>query len=85
VLINVNGILYGTTSGGGNTGCTWGCGTVFSVDPATGTEIVLYAFCSMTNCSDGQNPVGLINVDGVFFGAAGGGVKNAGIVFEITP
>ena len=63
-LINVGGILYGTTAYGGNDGiqvptCRWkyeGCGTVFSVNPATGVEQVVYAFQgSKDGGSDGAN------------------------------
>ena len=63
-LIDVNGTLYGTTSAGGNGG------TVFSFYPSTGTETVLYSFCSQTNCTDGQNPeANLIDVKGTLYGA----------------
>src|ERR1700721_2796264 len=51
-LIDVNGTLYGTTAWGPN--CpkvgTAGCGTVFSIDPTTRAETVLYAFCTQQNC-----------------------------------
>src|SRR5438132_2689482 len=71
-LINVNGTLYGTTSGGGsNTSCDLGngCGTVFSLDPSTDVEKVLYSFCSQSNCTDGANPAdSLINVKGTLYG-----------------
>ena len=44
-LIDVSGMLYGVTLGGGadSTDCT-GCGTVFSLNPNTGAETVLYSF-----------------------------------------
>src|SRR5579862_5037228 len=45
-LLDVKGILYGTTVGGGV--CrpeSRGCGTVFALDPRTGTETVLHSFC----------------------------------------
>jgi uncharacterized repeat protein (TIGR03803 family) len=35
LLINVNGILYGTTFYGGGSQCQNGCGTVFFVSPVT--------------------------------------------------
>src|ERR1700719_222189 len=50
-LINVNGTLYGTTIYGGASCGSGGCGTVFSVDPTTGAETVLYSFCSEKNCT----------------------------------
>jgi len=33
VVIGSGGVLYGTTSGGGNPICDFGCGTVFSLTP----------------------------------------------------
>lgn len=92
-LINVKGTLYGTTEeGGGNTGCGGdsGCGTVFAVDPATGTETVIYAFCGFKNCIDGQRPFAkLLDVNGTLYGTAnsGGGTgcdgSGCGVVFAI--
>jgi uncharacterized repeat protein (TIGR03803 family) len=85
-LINVNGMLYGTTSfGGGYYGCgnSNGCGTVFSIDPKSGTEAVLHSFGSG---SDGGSPVaGLINVNGMLYGTtASGGAQRHGTVFSIS-
>ncbi len=67
-LTAVNGILYGTTPfGGANDN-----GTIFSLDPKTGTETVLYSFCSQQGCPDGDLPSGgLIDVNGTLYGAAG--------------
>lgn len=89
-LINVNGVLYGTTSEGGST-CPQegeGCGTIFSITPS-GKEKVLYAF---KGGADGLDPVaGLIAVNGDLYGTtySGGGsgcVLNlgCGIVFAVT-
>lgn len=69
-MIAVDGVLYGTTVSGGTTGCTEnspsGCGTVFSFDPATGTETVLHSFGTG---SDGKNPEGgLMALDGKLYG-----------------
>jgi uncharacterized repeat protein (TIGR03803 family) len=88
-LIEVNGILYGTTFWGGGTGCTIGngCGTVFSLDLSTGTETVLYTFCSQTNCADGAEPAAsLIAVNGTLYGTTQtGGAGKDGTVFSIDP
>jgi uncharacterized repeat protein (TIGR03803 family) len=89
-LIDVSGMLYGTTTGGGaNTACDYGngCGTVFSVDPTTGTETVLYSFCNQTNCTDGASPfASLIDVNGTLYGTTqSGGTHGYGTVFAITP
>jgi uncharacterized repeat protein (TIGR03803 family) len=55
------GNLYGTTQDGGNGQCGGtGCGVVFKLSPQSGgswTETVLYAFCSLTACADGERPL----------------------------
>jgi uncharacterized repeat protein (TIGR03803 family) len=87
-LIAVNGVLYGTTFyGGANCRRAAGCGTVFSIDPNTGAETVVYSFCSQRKCLDGSSPdAGLLNVNGTLYGTTyKGGTKGAGTVFSITP
>ncbi len=90
------GNLYGTTAGGGNffgnpsncligTEDRLGCGTVFRVDRAGG-EIVLYRFCSTSNCADGATPTaGLIrDAAGNLYGTTvGGGANGGGTVFKL--
>lgn len=83
-LLNVNGVLYGTTFDGG-TGCAdGGCGTVFSLDPATDAETVLHSFGSGT---DGSGPIaGLVDVKGTLYGTArAGGTYGEGVIFSIDP
>jgi uncharacterized repeat protein (TIGR03803 family) len=88
-LIDVNGVLYGTTYGGGLCNALPGCGTVFSFDPAMGAEKVLYFFCTQQNCADGQSPVArLIHVKGILYGTTyyGGGQAceyGCGTVFSL--
>jgi len=84
-LINVNGMLYGTTAYGGANGD----GTVFSITPS-GTETVLYSFKG--GSGDGAYPfAGLINIKGTFYGTTSEGGANCGssggcgTVFAITP
>jgi uncharacterized repeat protein (TIGR03803 family) len=77
-LIDVKGTLYGTTYYGGqndgNAYCEDGCGTVFSVDPNTSTETVLYSLCGKNNCADGANPeANLIDVKGTLYGTTSQG------------
>jgi uncharacterized repeat protein (TIGR03803 family) len=85
-LIRVNGTLYGTTTFGGNVGCdSRGCGTVFSLDPGTGTEVVLHNFGGGT---DGAVPyAGVISVKGILYGTTfdGGGSCDCGTVFSLDP
>ncbi len=62
----VGGIVYGTTWQGGNGTCGYGCGTIFSVNPATGAETILHAF---QGGSDGNNPeASLLKVGSVLYG-----------------
>lgn len=95
-LINVNGTLYGTTIiGGANYNGQGEGGTVFSLNPTTGAETVLYSFCSQQNCSDGNQPIAaLINVNGTLYGTTfyGGAVGEncsgppfCGTVFSLNP
>lgn len=84
-LRDVNGTLYGTTSGGGGSADCNNCGTVFSIDPATHTETVLHAFQGYD--TDGSSPeAGLINVNGTLYGTTyGGGTRGGGTVFAVNP
>ena len=82
-----DGLLYGTTAYGSQTNCgSQGCGTVFSVDPATRSEKVIHAFTLYT----GKNPEAALLSKGRFlYGnlARGGsnGLNGAGSVFRIDP
>ncbi len=81
-----DGNFYGLTSGGGNPGCAYGCGTVFQIGPA-GTLTTLYDFCSEANCSDGDLPAaGLMQAsNGNFYGTTcAGGASGVGTAFSIS-
>ncbi len=86
-LLPVNGVMYGTTFGGGVSGCSSGsgsgCGTVFRVR-LSGTERVIHRF---GNGADGANPVaGLIGKNGLFYGTTvDGGANGNGAVFDVNP
>jgi uncharacterized repeat protein (TIGR03803 family) len=89
LIADAAGNLYGTTEfGGGASGCSGGCGTVFKVTPS-GTETVLHSFTG----SDGASPVaGLIaDAAGNLYGTTelGGGTigcsGGCGTVFKVTP
>lgn len=78
-LTNVNGTFYGTTLYGGANNE----GAVFTLDPATGNEGLLYSFKG--GSGDGAHPHGLINVNGVLYGTTGrGGASDKGTIFKIT-
>jgi uncharacterized repeat protein (TIGR03803 family) len=83
-LIYVGGTMYGTTFEGGSTKCSAdGCGTVFSINPATGAEQVVRTF----DISDGANPeAGLTNVGATLYGTIlNGGTIDFGTVFSLNP
>jgi uncharacterized repeat protein (TIGR03803 family) len=89
-----DGNFYGVTQNGGTGG---GFGGVFFQMTPSGTYTVLYNFCSLTNCSDGDLVQGLSYADdGNFYGTAlgggnmtapectTGGVVGCGTIFKIT-
>jgi uncharacterized repeat protein (TIGR03803 family) len=95
----VTPLLYGTTYGGGATAgpspdpCAQGCGTVYTIDPATMHEHVVWRFQGAPQ-HDGAIPVGAVSlVDGAIYGTtAYGGTKNStacphgcGTIFKIDP
>jgi uncharacterized repeat protein (TIGR03803 family) len=80
------GNLYGTTIEGGATGG----GTVFKLTPnqdGSWTESVLYGFCSLSNCGDGDKPNAGLTLDqtGNLYGTTFGGGNLNGVVFKLTP
>lgn len=80
-LVAIKGNLYGTTQQGG----TYGAGTVYSLNPKTGAESVVYAF--QNNGADGVYPqADLINLNGTLYGTTPtGGAYGDGTVFSIVP
>jgi uncharacterized repeat protein (TIGR03803 family) len=78
-LIDVGGILYGTTQSGGASNL----GTLFQIDPMTGTETVLYSFSGAT---DGEYPLStLLHRGGNLYGTTiRGGSGTWGTVFEFN-
>jgi len=92
LVLGADGNFYGTTSYSG-TGSPYP-GTVFKITPK-GFLTTLYTFCSQPNCTDGTQPISLVQgVDGNFYGATQyGGVYppscpvpyGCGTVFKLTP
>jgi uncharacterized repeat protein (TIGR03803 family) len=90
LLLDASGNLYGTTSGGGNSGnCSQsGCGVVFELmrqSKSKYKEEVLYNF---TDGSDGAFPDAnlIFDASGNLYGTASeGGDGLSGTVFELTP
>jgi uncharacterized repeat protein (TIGR03803 family) len=98
LIFDSQGNLYGTSAhGGSSSGCgDSGCGTVFELSPESRggwSEKVLYSFCSLSSCADGEEPgVGPLVRDsaGDLYGTTvmGGAYRNCngdtcGVVFKL--
>jgi uncharacterized repeat protein (TIGR03803 family) len=81
------GNLYGTTM---LAGANNDSGVIFKLSPSN-VETVLYAFCALPDCADGQGPGYIVEgSDGSFYGTAGpgfndSGLINGGVVFKVDP
>jgi uncharacterized repeat protein (TIGR03803 family) len=80
----LNGLLYGTTYGGG----AHAGGTVFSIKTTGGTPAILYSFCSLSDCADGSAPQATLiqGTDNNFYGSTyyGGEFTYYGNVFKVS-
>ena len=79
-----DGNFYGTTRGGGRSGCNVGCGVVYKLTPS-GEVSVLYAFGASP--SDGDRPLGRLiqGRDGALYGVtSSGGAYGGGTAFRVT-
>ncbi len=100
LIFDKAGNLYGTASFANGSGCGIGCGNVFELMPngdGTWTQKVLYTFCSLSSCADGENPVAGVIFDtaGNLYGTTAGGgtgtgcgssgIEPCGTVFELMP
>jgi uncharacterized repeat protein (TIGR03803 family) len=81
-LLDLNGTLYGTASGGGK----YAFGAVFSLS-TSGREKLLHSFKYQGRSKDGYNPVGgLTAIKHTLYGTTQlGGTHDDGTVFSITP
>jgi hypothetical protein len=80
LIVDGSGRLYGTTAGGGNSGCQGGCGTVFQMVPDGSTFLETRRFSFLGNGhKDGSSPVGglLAGPAGAIYGTTtyGGGTS----------
>jgi uncharacterized repeat protein (TIGR03803 family) len=82
LAVGIDGNLYGTAQGG-----THGGGVLFQITPS-GTETILYNFCSLSGCADGffpQTPI-MQHTNGKFYGSVeSGGVNglNGGVFYSL--
>jgi hypothetical protein len=92
LVLDAVGNLYGTTTVGGNLSECYGggCGVVFQLAPGVNgswTEKVLYTFCSLSSCADGNAPMDSLILDGAgrLYGTTSGLYAGGGNVFQLTP
>jgi uncharacterized repeat protein (TIGR03803 family) len=85
LIFDKTGNIYGTTQGGG----AYGHGAVFELSGSGGwSETVLYSFCAVSNCSDGQIPLAgaIFDKSGNLYGETyAGGTYNDGTIFKLSP
>jgi len=82
LAMDSSGNLFGTTAWGGSGGSSPFGGTAFKLNTSH-TETVLYNFCSVASCTDGERPT-----SGVILDASGnlyGTTFFVGRLFELTP
>lgn len=88
LISDSKGNLYGTTVyGGPNGGISAGDGVLYKVD-ASGSETVLYNFCSLAGCADGSTPTAgvILDSEGNLYGTTSkGGAHGKGVVYKLAP
>jgi uncharacterized repeat protein (TIGR03803 family) len=89
VTLDGRGNVYGTTSGGGGTGCDGqGCGTVFELTRTAGgkwKERLLYSFKGKPDANGAFGGVIFNGVGNLYGTTKYGGIYDYGTVFELTP
>jgi uncharacterized repeat protein (TIGR03803 family) len=95
VTFDSAGNLYGVTYNGGNStncgGAGSGCGSVFELSPAGGTNWTLTTIYNFQDRADGALPLAGLTFDssgnlyGTNFGNHGGGSTHPGVAFELSP
>lgn len=87
LAIDLDGNLYGVAQGGAHQG-----GVVFALIRKPGGKLrykVLYHFCALNDCLDGEYPIGPLILDaaGDLYGVtgAGGSADESGTVFRLSP
>jgi uncharacterized repeat protein (TIGR03803 family) len=87
LVFDTDGNLYGTTSAGGSSTCSGGCGTIFKLTPGkagTWEETLIYSF----DFTHGAYPMADLTFDhaGKLYSTTMlGGAHGRGAVFELTP
>ena len=90
ILEGRDGNFYGVAIfGGANDRDNGGAGTLFSISP-TGQFKLLYSFCSVAHCADGERPPStpILGDDGNLYGVTqfgGTGTGGVGVAYKFTP
>lgn len=82
-----DGNLYGTTAGGGNSGCAYtavGCGVVFKIDSAYKLT-VLYSFAGGSDSGVPECHLVLDSSGNIYGSTSGVGAGSAGTIFKLDP
>lgn len=80
-----SGNLYGTTAGGGNSGCDYfavGCGVVFKIDSAH-TQTVLYSFAGGSDGGVPESRLVLDSFGNIYGSTTGVGAGSQGTIFKL--
>ncbi len=92
-LLDVGGVLYGTTAGGGDVACSGGCGVLYEISK-TGKYTVLHRFGGLAGNNGAGSISGALTLgsDGSIYGATySGGIsctennQGCGTIFKYTP
>lgn len=82
MLLAANGYLYGTTTEGGNLD---GDGTVFELDPTSGSFAELHIFVSGNLGDYAYTPIISDPAGNLYGGTESGGTANRGLIYKIVP
>lgn len=81
-VVEVNGIIYGTTERGG----LYGHGTIFSFNPTLRLETVLYNFHGQSDGGEPHAGLAFVHSDLAFYGTTTvGGANGLGGIFKFVP
>ncbi|MGA7634207.1 MAG: choice-of-anchor tandem repeat GloVer-containing protein [Terriglobales bacterium] len=86
VILDKNGNLYGTTQLYGAFGNGNGGGVAYEIS-GSGAFSVIYTFCSISGCADGNGPDAGLVMDGAIYGTTTRGGENpcgCGTVFKLS-
>jgi uncharacterized repeat protein (TIGR03803 family) len=86
VILDAAGNVYGTAGFGGPSICSFGCGTVYKLSPASGGGWIFHRLYGFTGF-DGADPDGdlIMDATGNLYGTTVSGAQSYGNIFELSP